>query len=276
MTRPTTLTAFCIVYLAGVQSTIGADAPTRLATVVDSAGVDSELTDLKFSGKLSRFSGYYVSLAVNTGTFEIAIPLSDLISIKQTDAKNRTFDVTYQWHGKEQHVSGTLASGEFTGKGDFGDTKITTSNLKQLVFTDPPKASDQKQKTELAKRLRTNRATLTLSDGSEVPVANLQRHDSYYSTEGYLIGGTTRYRHYTDFRFKRGESLLTIEFAKLKRIAFGDKNTVTVTLTNDKTATGTLANEKGAGVEGFTGFNQNGNFFIPAKQIKAVSFGAAK
>lgn len=267
-----------VVAANGMHSANANEAPKRVAIITDTAGVSSEVTDLRFSesGKeLSHFYNSYGNVAVVTEKFQIAIPLNDLISIKIKDAKNKIVEVTYQWLEKEKRITGILVSGKFTGKSDFGDVEVSTINLKELVFTDLPSPMTAEQKKELKERLNTFKATLLLKDETRVSVADLRRHDSYYSTEGYLIGGSTRYRHYTDFRFKRGESLLTVSFTKIKRIEFANKDSVVVTLKNGKSTTGTLSKEDGAEVEGFTGLNESGNFFISSKHVKAVVFGSA-
>lgn len=242
-----------------------ADDAKRIATVIDTAGTTSEVTGLSFSAKLQKFDSSYGRIAFSAEPFDIAVPMDRLVSI---EAKGDKQTITYVWRGKEVSLTGSLFSGEFTGKSDFGDLKLSAGKLKSLKFDRSPKPADKQEKPSGV-------ATLTLADGTTVHVDSLKRHDSYYSSEGYIMGGSTRYRHYTDFKFLRGESLATVSFDKIKRIDFtGDKD-VTVVLKNGNKASGTLSSEKGADIVGWTGVSDKGEVFLSKKQVKAIDFGAA-
>jgi len=244
--------------LHGVQ----ADEVKRSATVIDTAGTTSEVTDLRFSGKLQKFDNSYGRIAFFAEPFHIAVPMDRLVSI---EAKGDKHTITYLWHGKEMSLTGSLFSGEFTGKSDFGDLKLSAGKLKSLKFDRAPKPADKQEKPSGV-------ATLTLADGTTVHVGSLKRHDSYYSSEGYIMGGSTRYSHYTDFRFLRGESLATVSFDKIKQIDLTGEKDVTVVLKNGKKASGTLSSDKRAGIDGWTAVSEKGEVFLSKKQVKAIDF----
>lgn len=237
--------------------------PRRTATLIDKTGVISEVADLRFSGKLQQFENSWGKIALSAKSFDIAIPINCIVSI---EAKGDNHIIGYLWRGKEVLINGTLFAGEFTGKSDFGDLKLHSTKLKSLKFGQAPKSTERI-------KIR-NRSTLSLADGTKVNVDNLKRYDSYYSSEGYLIGGSTRYHRYTDFRFLRGASLATVTFDKIKRINFIGEKDVAVVLNNGKEANGTISSEKGADIKGWTGVFEKGEIFLSKKQVKIIEFTA--
>lgn len=244
--------------------TAAAEDANRTATIVDKAGISSEVTDLDFSAKLQIFDHSYGRIALSTSTFDIAIPLENLISIKAT-ASGHT--VTYLWRGKEIMTTGKLFSGEFTGKSDFGNLELLTNNLKSIKYDRGPSIKKEDGKAG-------DLATLTLANGAKVTVNNLKRHESYYSSEGYLVGGSTYYYHLTNLVFIRGDSRATVSFGKIRRIAFNGERELSVMLKNGKKATGTIPTGDG-GIVGFTGAFEKGEFFIAKKHVKTIEFGIA-
>ncbi len=257
-------TAAILLIAVFVHTAVAEDAK-RTATVVDKAGVLSEMTNLSFSAALEKFDNSYGRIAFSADPFDIAIPLDNLISI---EAKGDGHTITYLWRGKELTTTGKLFSGEFTWKSDFGDLKLYTSKLKSIKFDRAPTVKKEDEKAG-------NLAILTVSSGAKVTVNNLKRHDRYYSREGYLIGGETRYGHYTDFRFLRGESLVTVDFKKIKRIDFTGEREVSVTLKNEKKGTMNISAEAEADIVGFTGAFEKGEFFIAKEHVKIIEFGTA-
>lgn len=257
-----------VMLLLNSGSTSAAE-PKRKAVIEDTAGVKTDLLEVGFSGNVRRFNSSYGSIAVLTKPLEVAIHLDNLKSIK---TKGKEHEITYIWLGQEKTLVGTLDAGEFSGKSEFGDIKMPTSKLKELVFSELPSTNWETVKKEMSKKPT---YTLMLTDNTEVTVSDLRRHASYYSSEGYLIGGETRYSHYTDFCFKRGESEVTIEFAKLKSIEFGSEKTVTVTLASGTSAPGTLSSGR-SGIDGFTGINEAGEFFVRPGSVKKIVFGSTK
>lgn len=234
----------------------------RIATMVDSSGVSSEVTDLYFSGKMQRFHNAYKHIGLYEGPFELAIPLEGLVSIGVTE---NIHTVNYLFRGKGVMAKGKLFPGEIKGESDFGEIKLSMAKLKSLVFNGPPKAIQRDFTPH-------NFGALVLSNGARVNMDSLMRHDSYYSSEGYIVGGSTRYVHFRDIRFLRGESLLTVGFEKIKRIEFLNETEVSVTLHNGKKAAGKLSDKPGAKVVGFTGKSDKGKFYIEKKHVKSIEF----
>lgn len=235
-----------------------ADDADRAATVIDTAGTTSEVTGLSFSAKLQKFYSSYGRIAFSAEPFDIAVPMDRLVSI---EAEGDKHTITYVWRGKEVSLTGSLFSGEFTGKSDFGDLKLSAGKLKSLKFDIAPKPADKPEKPSGV-------ATLTLADGTTVHVDSLKRRDSYYS----IMGRCTHYRRYTDFRFLRGDSLATVSFDKIKQIDLTGEKGVTVVLKNGKKASGTLSSEKGADIDGWTAVSEKGELFLSKKQVKAIDF----
>jgi hypothetical protein len=235
-------------------------------TVEDTAGVKTEVTQLEFAGRpeVGRFSLYGSNaLDVLTKPFEIGIPVD---SIKSIRAKGiGAFEVVYVWMGRDVTMTGPLGNGEFTGKTDFGAVTIPVNKLKQLLFSTAARQLSDDHSKWLNETLNRSKATIVLLDGVAVPVSGLVRSDSFWSR------GTIRYGHYPDFRFKRGETLATVDFSKLKTIEVAGTR-VTVTLTNGNTATGVISDEARAGFDGIAGIKENGHFFISRNFIKRIVF----
>ena len=236
----------------------------RTATVKDISGVTSDVTDLNFSGRLQKFYNSYNCIALVANPCDVAIPIDNIISIEPGE---NSHTVRYLWRGEERTITGKLFEGHLTGKGDFGNFKLHTRALISVHFQQPPKPEEKQEEVS-------DWATLTLEDGTQITsVDELKRHVSYYSTEGYLIGGSDQYLHYIDFRFLRGQSLSTLPFTVIKRIKFEGEKNVSVTLKNGKQASGTISTEQDNNIIGFTGLFEKGKFFVPKKRVKIIEFG---
>jgi hypothetical protein len=177
--------------------------------------------------------------------------------------------VTYQWRGQQRTISGALDA-NFTGQSDFGSFELSSAKLRQLIFNGPSAAADLRPPA-LQGQIVT--ASVVLKNGTTIVMIGLQRHASYYSSEGYIAGGETRYNHYTDFRFLRGESLTTVEFAGIQKLEFSGADTVTVTLKNGHVATGKLSGKDAARLDGWTGETDQGLAFFAPDSVRAVEFG---
>ena len=245
----------------------------RIAMVVDSAGVTTEVSDLRFSSDLTRgFLSAYSGVVVTVGLIQVAIDVADIRSIKGNGKK---LEIVLLRLGREATIVGELVQGNFTGKSDFGDVEIPISKVKELTYQIPPSEKSADEKKQLAERLSRSKAVLTLADETELSVSDLHRHDSYtVRSEGGIIfiGGSTRYKYYTDVRFKRGETLSTLEFSKLKSIEFKADQSLVVTVPSGATANVTRSNEDGAGFEGYSGICESGPFFIVPERVKRIVF----
>jgi len=244
----------------------GQDTSTiRIATIEDVADIQTDVSEPRasFSGS-QRFSGAYNCLGLTVADYELAIPIDRIVSIA---ASGEAAEVIVDWRGQQRTLSGTL-KGSLTGKSDFGEFTLGAEKVKQLAFKSPPARQDAGSRSD-------QNATLFLENGHQVQLAGIQRYDSYFSTAGYIMGGSTRYNHYDDIRFMRGESVATVKFADLAKLEFDGAGSVTVTLKNGKTATGKLATGDDAEVEGWTGEAEGGLAFVAPKSVRAVVFGSA-
>jgi hypothetical protein len=258
------ITAACVLVVA--VAALAAE-PSRTAKIEDTSGVKTDVTNLRCSfstANAPRFSGARGCISITTSGYEVAIPASCLISITSSGDKA---EVRYSWRGQERTISGTLA-GNFGGESDFGHFSLSASKLRQLTFTDAPTP----EKTEQRYGTRYS-ASAVLTNGMTLSISSFQRHASYFSTAGYIAGGQVVYNHYTDFRFMRGESLATVEFAAIRKLEFSDGDTVTVTLKNGNTTSGKLSTVMDAGVVGWTGETEQGLVFLAPSLVRAVEFG---
>jgi hypothetical protein len=239
--------------------------PSRIAKIEDTSGVKTDVSELlcSFSGA-ARYSDAYNCISITTSSYEVAIPTSRLISIVSS-ATNA--EVTYLWRGQQRTISGTLDA-NLSGKSDFGSFELSSSKLRQLTFSEAPAPEEAEQRDNTLRP-----AAVILTNGMSIAFYKIERYDSYYSQEGYLIGGTTRYNHYKDFRFMRGESLATLEFAAIKKLEFTADGAVTVMLKNGLTASGKLSNADDARVLGWTGETKQGLVFLAPDLVHTVEFG---
>jgi hypothetical protein len=268
-----------VVACACCEMALGDPPATQRATVVDSSGTKTEVTNLDFVSDdyYSHIQGFDLAsstarISVETKTFKIAVPLASLISI---EAKGKEIEVKYLWMGKEQTVEGSLASGDFMGKTDVGGFKLASGKLKQLKLKPGP-APVRDESTSPPD------TTLVLLDGAKVRVGHLKRQYEYDYNDTFYVNGKrgTSYSFYDDFRFLRGDALTTIEFKSLSSIEFGEKHRVTVTLKNGTKTAGTLMDiaddlsgggERG-GMTHISGIGESGVFLISPTLVKAIQF----
>jgi hypothetical protein len=245
----------------------------RAAVVEDTAGQSTEVTNLRVyaAGLESRRYGlaprsdYF--LPIDTGTFVIAIPLHNLVSVAPT---GKLSTVKYVFNSQEFTAKGYLGTANVSGESDFGAFHISTTKISRIDFKSPatPREGDELNGSAVP-------ATLTLLDGSIVPVMRLHNFYRWYSTEGFIFGGEWKTGTAEGIEFMRGESKTSVAMQDIAKVDFGANDTVSVTLKNGKSATGTLAQDYVT--EGFCGTFEKGYFFIDKKQIKSIEFfGGAK
>ena len=235
---------------------------SRIAAVEDVAGVKTDVSDpsANFDG-WERFSDASGCFSLTMPDYELAIPVDRIVSVV---VSGKAAKVIVDWRGQQRTVSGTL-KGSLTGKSDFGDFELVAEKIRQLAFKSPP-AEQQAARSGQS-------GTLLLKNGQQIQLAAIERYDSYYSSEGYIMGGSMRYMHYDDVSLMRGESVATVKFADLQRLEFDKAGAITVTLKNGNSATGKLASGDGAGVKGWTGESDSGFVFVSPESVRAVVFG---
>jgi hypothetical protein len=260
--------------LAGVAI---AEGQKRTAVVVDTAGQSTEVTDLQGRCDTARYDAQFHSeplfdqcVVVETGTFEIAIDLQNLLSVVPT---GKLSTAKYVFRGQVFSATGNLQLATLTGTSDFGHFEIRTGSIKRIEFKEAPTPAEAKEARESAVP-----ATLSLVDGSLVPVTRLRRSIRYLGSAGYL--GTGReMKTGTDesIEFMRGESKTTVAMQEIAKVDFGANDAVSVTLKNGKNATGTLGRDPYDYSMGFCGTFERGYFFIDKKHVKSIEFvGGAK
>jgi len=281
----------------------------RTTIVVDSSGTKTEVTDLEFTNDDWRFDRHQMDvgkpddyfmywdpsdwIAIKTTTFEFAIRLDSLISI---EAKGKKVEVKYLWLNKEQTLQGSLESGTFQGKSDFGKFELASVDLKQLKSNPVPSNAPLGTMVTVAPEqfnqivhavenmIKTPfDATLVLLDGTKIKIGNLNRQYKWILIKHEHFANESRsnqYDFYDDFQFLRGKALASTSLDSLTSIEFGKKDDVTITTKDGKKATGTLTdsneivngNNHFAGITAFSGISENGIFLIDPKEVKAIQF----
>ena len=295
---------FLLVFmLAGVPSAVfGAERQERKAVMISNAGETWEITGVFVYTEPEGFYKSRFCLTVVTDTFKVAIPPENLISV---EVKGENCVVRYRWMGQEQTISGKAASKQIGGKSYVGYTKWKFDILKKLTFKEGP--ADMKwEKPPLYE------TTLVLTDGTKVPVANLNRISSQLYPAAPLSGMKERtgFTPRNDVGFFRGETAPSIKFEDIKSMEFPTENSIILTLRqgiNDTPNEGERDADKkgerdadldfligdledldidfgegdsGAGklspknwAYGFAGIYSKGYFFIHSKHVKAIEFG---
>lgn len=295
---------FLLVFmLAGVPSAVfGAERQERTAVLLDKDGMAWEITGVFVHTEPGGFYESRFSLTVVTDTFEVAIPTECLISV---EVKGENCEIRYQWMGHRQTISGKAASDIIGGKSYVGYPGWKFDNLKKLTFKEDP-AGMKWEKPPLYE------TTLVLTDGTKVPVANLNRISSQSYPAAPLSGikeGTVFTPH-NDVGFLQEKTAPTIKFEDIKSMEFPTENSIILTLRqgiNDTRNEGESdidnkgekdadldfllgdledldidfgEGEKDAGklspknwAYGFTGIYSKGYFFIHSKHVKAIEFG---
>ncbi len=295
---------FLLVFiLAGVLSAVfGAEGQERTAVLLDNAGEAWEITGVFVYTEPGGFYESRFCLTVVTDTFKVAIPPENLISV---EVKGENCVVRYRWMGQEQTISGKAASKQIGGKSYVGYTKWKFDILKKLTFKEGP--ADMKwEKPPLYE------TTLVLTDGTRIPVANLNRISlqSYPAAPLSGIKEGTGFTPHNDVGFFRGETAPSIKFEDIKSMEFPTENSIILTLRqgikdtrNEGESDADKKGERDADLDfligdledldidfgegegdtgkllpknwayGFTGIYSKGYFFIHSKHVKAIEFG---
>jgi hypothetical protein len=280
---------FSILFILGCFTVIYGQTTKRIAIIEDQNGVITEVENLDVWGISKHFYMPNNKIGVRTSTFNFAIPLDNVISIKnngevQGKWKTQAFDINYYWRGEERRLTGEI-SGNFIGKSDFGEFSTEIKNLKQLRFNQVSEKSKQKEEFHPD-------GYFIVRDGEKMEFRDLRR--SYWGNRTvreviqreliqpnyYREVKQQYYEHTKNIAFNRGESASVLEFQAIKSIEFGDEvkiseqgNNFIITLKNGKSTQG--KNSSGVGYEGlygFTGCIEKGEFFIHKTDLKAIHF----
>lgn len=251
-----------------------ATARDRKGYIIDSEGNKVEVSNLHFDRVQGRFDEVARKMVyVLTTPFQIAIDMNMLKSLKDTgkvDADSRRlYEAIYVQAGKEETIIGPLQDCKLLANGRSGKVEVWLSKIKEIVLQDAPAASRNTAREEF---LKANQAMLFLKDGTKVRVQGLQRTAEFYSTEGFVIGGTTHHPHYSDFQFVPDRPLEAVHFRDLKSYELTDDGNVSLTLRTGEVRTEPLPTKKGTRIDGFTGVKDVGDFYIPADLVKKIEF----
>ena len=255
-----------VVSMLLLVNAVTAEEQKRTATILDTAGVTTEVTELHVSLDPDRYGLDYPvdsGLVVKSEFLEIAIRFDDLISVTRTE---KTVVASYFWNGRQLTAEGNLTSGDMIGKSVFGSFKMKTDGIKTLQFKEPPPKTTEPKKTEPLIA-----ATLELADGASMPVVDLKRVFEFESSSPWSWNRYTNTANSPDIPFMRGESTATVQMKDLAKVDFGPDAAITVLLKSGTTGSGKLSSEKD-GIIGFCGTCKKGHLFIELKGVKTIDF----
>jgi len=197
------------------------------------------------------------------------------------------FDVTYRTDVKIRKITGKISLSSVHGDSDFGTFSLSLSKLRSITFNHPKPAntSGARLKTKAptktskakTKKIPEYTAKIMLTDGTALQLDAVQRHESYYYS-AYAPPGFhntnsgTRYVNAKNIIFVRGESTITLDFAKLKGLKLEKEGKVSMTLTNGKNLTTPLSKKDGEALDGFNGRQGSIRYFVPVSAIASVEF----
>jgi len=293
-----------ILLLLGFFPTIYGQTTERTAVIVDQSGTSTELETLSIERGLGN--KYYdpdKKLAVITETFEVLIPVSNLISIEYIGGgrKNkRQFDVSYYWVGEKKMITGNLTNITLTGKGDFGKLSLSSNELKQLRVSQIPDEIKQAEEFHFAGYITLrdgaklefgSRSTKMLLDGSPMDRYALNRQvgystkykktlpenieDKMSNQRRYEWADQTQNSYSRSIAFDRGKSQGSVEFEDLKSIEFEGKDNrdIILTLKNGKSTKAQInVSNDHRDFQGLVGESGKGEFYIERKNIRNIYF----
>jgi hypothetical protein len=271
----------------------------RRAVVTDTSGVSTELAEVAAASPTPGWQGVELlrhltyrtrggHLVVYTKPFVLGIELRQVRSLRATgkrfeftelfqfepmtvvsqSSRGREFEVRYVWQGRDTVISAALAEGIITGKSDLGDFSLPTMQLRALTFRTPPSSGAG----ESVPGPRAFDTVLILTDGTRVPVADLRRFTSYFSSKGYVSGGEMVRATARNLAVVRGESHTVVSFDNITTIESGRRDSVRVALKNGSTGTGTLPESGEWAMPAFAGLCERGRFLLSREQVRSVQF----
>ncbi len=290
--------------LNAVSPVSGIEAADRKAAVVDKNDTAWEITNPFIFTEPGGFYESRFCLTIQTGTFRVAIPTENLITV---EVNGEHCTAAYEWMGRRHKIEGKLLSKLVGGRGNPVDVTLEFRNVKRLIFNNSSAVA-------LHSEAMIPDATLVLKDGKEVPVANLLRVSSqdYPAVPSAGVPEGTVFERHNDLGFLKGKSAPTFGYEDLESMAFPTPNTLVLTFreTPDTTAKtkGEVMNARNKKVSpkdgeddadfllkavedlarkkdvhgighpknrayGFTGIFQKGYFFIDGAQVKSIRLG---
>ena len=262
------------------------DGDTRTAKVTDRTGVDSQVSSLSVSNTDERFGFAWpdnrARIVVATMTVTWSIPTQSVTSIRRDGPSAWT--VKYQTKDGEISVQGDFSDqAELVGNSDFGSFSLPLRRLRQLEFTQPgvePKPAKRPVVVGRDGKVRAANfdAVITLTDGKQMTATILRR--SQVTTEDtsdpMTLNATPVYTvivtNFTDLRLNRGETLQIIPFENIKTAEFLPGEAVLVKTKSGAEAEMRIPRRDERSLEGFTGFNAKGDFYVPINAIKSIAF----
>jgi hypothetical protein len=262
------------------------EADPRAARVTDAAGAESVVSGLTVTNVNERFGIAPPEdrgrLLISTATFELAIPLRAISSVRQLGGA--AWLVTYQGAEGEATVTGSLATtAELSGSSDFGTFTLPLAKLRRLEYQKPGIAAKPAKRPEVHDqeghlRAANFDAVLTLVDGTRLTATQLRRNEvsatrisdpALLTRPDYAIVCT----NYTDLQLVRGETLQTIPFENVKSLDYFSDARVRVTSRSGLEAEMKVARRSEETLEGFNGTCSKGDFYVPLKFVKSITFG---
>jgi hypothetical protein len=159
-------------------------------------------------------------------------------------------------------------TGKFELAGMTGDFVLAQQKLSSIVLvSDAPG-----QKGEDASFNAT--ATITLTNGKELPVTDVQRHEIHYVSSRYInISGYHSQHKEKDIVLVQGESELKIPFVKIKELVFHDKKVSLTLLDGTSLQFDSISQKEGDTTDGFAARSALGSIYVTPDKVQKITFG---
>ena len=276
----------CLVFSVTLWASIGLSETDRPAVVTDTSGTETAIKNVIFREcRLpARFGSDLAGVAVEAEQMHVGIPERSLISMTR---KGDKFELTYLVGGVIKTVSGIISDRNIPhmepgvtidpllvrGDSEFGKVALPFEKVTSLKYT-----SKARSAIPLSRIPGKGSPHVQLADGTKMAVSNPRRYATWWPHDSapagfYTLGLEQQHRYQQNLRVKRGETILTVPFQKIKRIDFvKEVKTVTIhTKTGDRFQAKLLDEEEDR-FDGLTADSEHGLLYIPVRDIAAVLF----
>ena len=262
------------------------DADSRTAKVTDRADVESQVSGVTVSNVDLRFGFLPMDnngrVVVTTQTIIYAVPIRAISSVVQAGSSN--WKVKLMTKDGEASVEGSLPeAGLLLGNSDFGSFSLPLVRLRKLDFAQPGVEAKPARRPNIYDRSgrarpATFNATITLTDGTQLAVEQLRRNEAYAESmdDPLVVTPTPEYTvvstNYTDLSLVRGETTQIVPFENINTAQFLPGDAVLIKTRGGAEAEMKLPRRDERSLEGFTGFCGKGDFYVPLRYLKSISF----
>lgn len=266
----------------------------HIAVIVDQSGESTDLSHLDFTpedlvrfdiprvvpdstGPLETALGLHLyHLPISTESFDLAIPLDQIISVELLRRGPSTWSVKYATQDGPRTIEGRLV-GKLSGSSKFGPVDLPVEKLARMSIEPPPDVTSRRLPAHQGPR----HAILTFVTGSRLDAWDFKVHEHrevYSPGYGIPVYWWEKYQHNEhELEFKRGETEGRVSLADVQMIEFGTQSKVGAEIVvrirqknGSEFAARIVPTRYGPGLRGFTGSTAMGSLFVAPECLKSI------